>query len=98
MDVPFAPLGHAEVLQLVVQIAVLLGIARLFGEFARRLGQPAVVGEILAGVILGPSVIGAVMPGIAGAWVPGTESQSRLLETVALIGAMLLLVVTGLET
>lgn len=98
MDVPFAPLGHAEVLQLVVQIAVLLGFARLLGESARRLGQPSVVGEILAGVILGPSVIGAVAPGLAAAWVPATEGQSRLLETVALLGAMLLLVVTGLET
>jgi Kef-type K+ transport system membrane component KefB len=98
MDVPFAPLEHGDVLQLVIQIAVLLGAARLLGELARRFGQPAVVGEILAGVILGPSVVGALLPDLAAVWVPASPAQSRLLETVALFGAMLLLVVTGLET
>lgn len=97
MDVSFAP-SHDEVLQLVVQLALLLGCARLLGELARRLGQPAVVGEILAGVILGPSVIGAIVPRVADVWLPATSSQARLLETMALLGAMLLLVVTGLET
>lgn len=98
MDVPFAPLEHGEVLQLVIQVAVLLGSARLLGELARRLGQPAVVGEILAGVILGPSLLGALAPQVAAALLPASPAQSRLLETVALLGAMLLLVVTGLET
>lgn len=98
MGVPFAPLEHGDVLQLVVQVAVLLGAARLLGEIARRLGQPAVVGEILAGVVLGPSVLGAIAPGLAGLWLPASADQGRLLEAVALFGAMLLLVVTGLET
>jgi Kef-type K+ transport system membrane component KefB len=98
MDVPFAPLEHGEVLQLVTQIAVLLGAARLLGELARRIGQPAVVGEILAGVLLGPSLLGALVPPVAEVLLPASAAQSRLLETVALLGAMLLLVVTGLET
>lgn len=98
MDVPFAPLEHGEVLQLVLQVAILLAAARLLGELARRFGQPAVVGEILAGVVLGPSIFGAVAPDLAAAWIPTSAAQGRLLETVALVGAMLLLVVTGLET
>ncbi len=98
MDVPFAPLEHGEVLQLVIQVAVLLGAARLLGEVARRFNQPAVVGEILAGVLLGPSLLGALAPPVATALLPASADQSRLLETVALLGAMLLLVVTGLET
>ena len=98
MDVPIAPSSHGDVLQLVIQLALLLGFARLLGELARRIGQPAVVGEILAGVILGPSVLGALIPGIAAIWLPASPVQAQLLETVALIGVMLLMVVTGFET
>jgi K+:H+ antiporter len=92
------PAPHDQVLQLVIQLAVLLGAARLLGEVARRLGQPAVVGEILAGVILGPSILGALIPPVADLWIPASAEQGRLLEVVSLLGAMLLLAVTGLET
>lgn len=94
----FVAASHNEVLQLVVQVAVLLAAARLLGGVALRLGQPAVVGEILAGVLLGPSFLSRLVPAV-GEWVlPGTQVQSQLLEVVALIGVMLLLVVTGFET
>ena len=94
----FGAASHDEVLQLVLQVALLLGAARLLGGVARRLGQPAVVGEILAGVVLGPSLLSGLIPWV-GEWVlPRTALQGHLLEVVALIGVMLLLVVTGLET
>jgi Kef-type K+ transport system membrane component KefB len=94
----FGAASHEEVLQLVIQIAVLLAAARVLGGLAQRLGQPTVVGEILAGVILGPSLLSGLVPWI-GEWVlPQTETQGYLLEVVALIGVMLLLVVTGFET
>ena len=94
----FSAASHGEVLQLVIQIAVLLAAARFFGGLAQRMGQPAVVGEILAGVILGPSILSGLVPFI-GEWIlPQTEAQGYMLEVVALIGVMLLLVITGLET
>jgi Kef-type K+ transport system membrane component KefB/nucleotide-binding universal stress UspA family protein len=97
MDV-FSAASHDEVLQLVVQIALLLAAARLLGGLAQRLNQPSVVGEILAGVILGPSLLSGLVPAL-GEWiVPQTEVQGFLLEAVALIGVMFLLIVTGLET
>lgn len=97
MDV-FSAASHDEVLQLVVQIALLLAAARLLGGVAQRLNQPSVIGEILAGVILGPSLLSGIFPAL-GEWiVPQTEVQGFLLEAVALIGVMLLLVITGLET
>jgi Kef-type K+ transport system membrane component KefB/nucleotide-binding universal stress UspA family protein len=93
----FTAASHDEVLQLVVQIAALLFFARLLGELAQRLKQPAVVGEMLAGVLLGPSVLSGLVPEL-GRWiVPQTTSQGHLLEVVSLIGVMLLLVLTGLE-
>jgi Kef-type K+ transport system membrane component KefB/nucleotide-binding universal stress UspA family protein len=97
MDV-FGAASHDEVLQLVVQIALLLAAARLLGGVAQRLNQPSVVGEILAGVILGPSLLSGLFPAL-GEWIlPQTEVQGFLLESVALIGVMFLLIVTGLET
>jgi Kef-type K+ transport system membrane component KefB len=64
--------------------SALLG-AKLFGELAERLGQPAVLGELLAGVLLGPSVLGLV---------PLTGGVLLLAE----IGVILLLFEVGLET
>jgi Kef-type K+ transport system membrane component KefB/nucleotide-binding universal stress UspA family protein len=97
MDV-FSAAPHHDVLVLVVQVGVLLLVARLMGEIAQRLNQPSVVGEILAGIILGPSLLAGFFPGI-GEWiVPQNVTQGHLLEVVSLIGAMFLLLITGLET
>ncbi|MFP5333385.1 MAG: cation:proton antiporter [Acidimicrobiia bacterium] len=94
----FSAAPHDDVLALVVQVAVLLATARGLGWVSQRLGQPTVVGEILAGVVLGPSLLSGLVPFI-GQWViPQNEVQGYLLEVVALIGVMLLLIVTGLET
>lgn len=95
---PFTAAPHHEVLVLIVQIATLLFTARAFGEIAQRLGQPSVVGEILAGIVLGPSLLSGLFPAL-GMWiVPQTGVSGYLLETVSLIGAMFLLLITGLET
>lgn len=94
----FTAASHHDVLVLVVQIAVLLFTARALGEVAQRLGQPSVVGEILAGIVLGPSLLSSLIPAI-GEWiVPQTEVQGYLLEVVSLVGVMFLLLITGLET
>jgi Kef-type K+ transport system membrane component KefB/nucleotide-binding universal stress UspA family protein len=97
MDV-FSSAPHHDVLMLVFQIAVLLLAARTFGEIAQRLGQPSVVGEILAGIILGPSLLSSLVP-MVGEWViPQNDTQGYLLEVISLLGAMFLLLLTGLET
>lgn len=89
---------HNDILKLLIQISVLLIAARTFGEIAQRLGQPSVLGEILAGIILGPSLLGNLLPFIHGWIIPVTEMQKNLLEVITLIGAMFLLLITGLET
>lgn len=97
MDV-FTAAPHHDVLKLILQIAVLLFTARALGELAQRLGQPSVVGEILAGILLGPSLLSGFVPALGHWLVPQTEGQGYLLEVVSLIGAMFLLLITGLET
>ncbi len=52
------PLGHHELLLILLQLAVLLLVARGLGELMRRIGLPPVVGELLAGVLLEPSLLG----------------------------------------
>ncbi|GAA1552429.1 hypothetical protein GCM10009789_02540 [Kribbella sancticallisti] len=63
--------------RLLLAIAVVCALATLCGRLARLIGQPAVVGEIVAGIVLGPSVIGAVWPGLLDAVLP-TEVRADL--------------------
>ena len=95
---PFMAASHNDVLHLLIQVGILLAVARGLGEICQRLNQPSVVGEILAGVLLGPSVLGALAPVLARWTIPQTPIQGYLLEVVGLIGVMLLLVITGFET
>jgi Kef-type K+ transport system membrane component KefB/nucleotide-binding universal stress UspA family protein len=85
-------------LRFIVQLALLLTAARALGELARRLGQPAVIGEIVAGILLGPSLLGLLAPGLQAWLFPAEGPSMRMLELMALLGMMLLLLMTGLET
>ncbi|MGE3960538.1 MAG: cation:proton antiporter [Dehalococcoidia bacterium] len=98
MVTPFAAAPHDDVLAFLVQVGILLLTARVLGTVAQRLGQPAVLGEILAGVILGPSLLAGFVPGVEEWVIPQTEPQGHLLEIVGLLGALFLLLLTGLET
>jgi len=89
---------HGDVLKLLLQLAVLLGTAGLFAYVCQRLGQPSVVGELLAGIVLGPSCLSALFPPLREALLPQTPQQGYLLETVSLLGALFLLLVTGMQT
>ena len=97
MDV-FSAAPHHDIFLLVLQVAVLLLAARACGEISIRLGQPAVIGEILAGIILGPSLLSGVFPVFGELIIPQTPVQGYLLEVISLLGAMFLLLITGLET
>ncbi len=93
----FSAAPHHDILHLVIQVALLLAAARIGGELAQRFGQPSVVGEIAAGIVLGPSLLAGLFPAL-GAWIlPQNEVQGFLLEQVALFGAMFMLLITGLE-
>ena len=80
------------------QLLALVFAARALGALMRRYGQPAVVGELAAGLLLGPSVLGKLAPGIQLWLFPPDPVQRSLLGGLAWIGVFLLLVLTGLET
>jgi Kef-type K+ transport system membrane component KefB len=81
-----------------LELFVLLLAARVLGTLVRRIGQPSVIGELAAGLLLGPSVLGQLAPA-AETWLfPSEPVQRALLSSVGWLGAFLLLIVTGLET
>lgn len=91
-------LDHHELLVFWAELLVIYTTARLLGAGARRLGLPSVVGELGAGVVLGPSLFGSVWEGGFDWFLPGSEVQSALLLAVSWFSAAFLLVVAGFET
>ena len=74
-------------------LLILLVVARLFGEIARRLRQPAVLGELVAGLLLGPSFLGRLAPELQSEMFGPSETLPRLTT----LSVCFLLAVTGLE-
>ena len=93
--------AEAALRPLLVQLAVIIMAARLGATVARRLGQPSVVGEIVAGLLLGPSVFGAVAPDLFAVVFRGPAGQGGGLEAAltgfSQVGLVLLLFLIGIE-
>src|SRR5689334_8387004 len=89
--------GPSEFL-LIVQIALLIAVGRGLGELMQRIGQPSVIGELLGGLLLGPSLFGWVWPDAQHAIFPPSGEQKALIEGIAQFGILLLLLLTGMET
>ena len=85
-----------DALVFLLSLAVLLGVARLLGEGARALGLPLVVGEILAGVLLGETGLRRVAPAVHEFLLP-RGAPASMLAGYTTIAVVLLLVVAGLE-
>ena len=81
--------------RLILQIVVIVILARLFGVGARYLGQPAVIGEIAAGIALGPSLLGAWFPQVTAQLFPA--SSLGVLQLLSHIGVILFMFVVGLD-
>jgi Kef-type K+ transport system membrane component KefB len=92
---PVPPLPADTLLHLLLALAVLLALARALGALAERVGLPAIVGELLTGVLLGPSLLGWLAPGVAGWLLPPEPGQMHLLDGIGQIGLLLLVALTG---
>src|SRR4051812_5361482 len=80
---------HVSIASLFLVLAAMLIAAKLLGELAERIGQPAVLGELVAGVLLGSSALGVV---------PAAGSEAEVIHLLAELGVLLLLFEIGLET
>jgi Kef-type K+ transport system membrane component KefB len=80
---------------LLLQIIVIVLAARLFGRLARFVKQPAVVGEIIAGICLGPSLLGWIWPGSSQFLFPADSLKS--LQFLSQIGLAFFMFIVGME-
>lgn len=87
--------GRLSVESLLLQIAAVLVTGRVLAWLVGRVGQPAVIGEIIAGIVLGPSLLGAVSPGLLEALFPRTSLP--LLSAIAQLGLVFYMFTVGLE-
>ncbi len=81
--------------QLILSIGTILLAARLFGWFFQHIGQPRVVGEMTAGIVLGPSLFGRFFPGAFAYVFPSSSLPS--LTVLSQLGLLLFMFVVGLE-
>ncbi|WP_194923865.1 cation:proton antiporter [Catenulispora pinisilvae] len=96
-SIPAAPLGGHSLLVLIVTAGALLLLAVLLGRLAARFGLPAVCGELCAGLILGPSLLGHTIPRLYHWLFPPQAEQVHLLDGVAQFGVLLLVGLTGVD-
>lgn len=80
------------------ELILLLLVGRLLGEGMSRIGQPALFGQLLAGVLLGPSVFGLLLPEWRAVVFPDNKTLKTMIDAVSQIGILLLLLLTGMET
>lgn len=80
---------------LLIQVSVILIVARLVGIAFRRIHQPQVMGEMVAGILLGPSFLGWIAPGVSAALFP--PESLGFLSALSQIGLVLFMFLIGLE-
>src|SRR5208282_5166089 len=86
-----------DLMTMFLALAALLGTAKFAGELMQKLDQPSVLGEIMAGILLGPTLLGHFKPQIYAALFPSTGAMPIVLETVTTIGVVFFLLTAGLE-
>lgn len=89
--------GSAEGL-FVAEIVLLLLVGRGLGEIFQRYGQPAIMGQLIGGILLGPSLFGWLWPEAQHLIFSTDPAQKSMIDAVSQLGILLLLLLTGMET
>jgi Kef-type K+ transport system membrane component KefB/nucleotide-binding universal stress UspA family protein len=102
--IPTAALAASEapsesaIASFIAELGILLLVSRVMGEAAQRIGQPAVMGQLIGGVLLGPSVLGLLWPQAQHFLIPTDAAQKSMIQGVSQLGILMLLLLTGMET
>ncbi|QPC95143.1 cation:proton antiporter [Mesorhizobium sp. INR15] len=98
------PTGHSSGLGgsaegiFIAEIVLLLIVGRGLGEIFQRFGQPAIMGQLIGGILLGPSLFGWLLPSAQHLIFPTEPAQKSMIDAVSQLGILLLLLLTGMET
>jgi Kef-type K+ transport system membrane component KefB len=87
--------GPNALLHILLALATVVALGRLLARLCRLFGQPAVIGEVIAGILLGPSLLGRLAPGLAGYILPAAVAPT--LGIVAQLGVVLYMFLVGLD-
>ncbi|MGA9742609.1 cation:proton antiporter [Candidatus Binatus sp.] len=87
--------NEGDLLHVLLALVVVIATARAMGSIFRSAGQPQVIGEIIAGIVLGPSLLGRLAPGAEGYLFPATVGPA--LNIIAQVGVILYMFLVGLE-
>jgi len=90
-------LGTHDITIVLLDLGILLGFSLFLGEVARRYRQPRVIGEIFAGILLGPTVFGSLAPELQHVLFPIRGNTLTALEGLTTVAVVLLLLVAGFE-
>ncbi len=90
-------MSQYELLAFLLQISVLLAVGLFFGWMSARLHVPVVLGELIGGILLGPTLFGVIAPGVHAWLFPVSGAASVGLQALTRIGMLLFLFVAGLE-
>ncbi|GAB1349121.1 hypothetical protein MASR1M107_13340 [Ignavibacteriales bacterium] len=90
-------MNHNEIVIFLVAISIMLFFARFLGEVFNKLKQPAIIGEIFAGILLGPTIFGNLFPELQHTLFPQTGNVSIVLNGIVQLAVIMLLIVSGLE-
>jgi Kef-type K+ transport system membrane component KefB len=90
------------ILHVLATLAAMIGLGYLLGRAMEAIGQPPVIGEVLAGIALGPSLLGAISPEAMHCLIPGPAADPQghvisALQAIAQLGVVLYLFLVGLE-
>src|SRR5262249_11223336 len=94
---PVATIDPAQLEVFLLQCGLLLALALALGRRGDRPGMPAVVGELLAGALMGPSVLGHLAPDLSAWLLPQRADQFHLLDAVGQVAVVLLVGITGMQ-
>ena len=89
--------SQPNIVILLLSISIMLFAAKVFGEIFIKLKQPAIIGEILAGIILGPTVLGTISPDIFYFLFPPQGATNNALTGLTNLSVVLLLLISGME-
>ena len=82
----------------IAEIVLLLVVGRGLGELFQRFGQPGLMGQLVGGILLGPSLFGWLWPSAQHTIFPTDPAQKGMIDAVSQLGILLLLLLTGMET